>query len=88
MVFSTLVFAQIFNAIAFRSFERVGFELGTFTNPRLLVVMAVTIVLFDLGPFSWKVMGLSLGGGLIPATVLELWKLARRSFIARQAPGS
>lgn len=98
MVFSTLVFAQIFNAIAFRSFERVGFEMGAFTNPRLLVVMAVTIALhlglvalpfanelFDLGPFSWKVMGISVLLGLIPATLLEVWKLVRRPFLARKA---
>jgi Ca2+-transporting ATPase len=91
MVFSTLVFAQIFNAVAFRSFERVSFEMGAFTNPRLLVVMAVTVALhfglvalpwtnhlFDLGPFSWKVMGLSVLLGLVPATALELWKLVRR----------
>ena len=91
MAFSVLVFTQIFNAMAFRSLERVSFEVGVFSNPRLLGVMAVTVALhvglvalpftnalFGLGPFSWTVMGLALGVGLVPATVVELTKLFRR----------
>jgi Ca2+-transporting ATPase len=45
VAFSTLVFSQIFNAFAFRSFDRVGFEVGFFKNPRLLLVMVLTIAL-------------------------------------------
>jgi len=101
MAFSTLVFAQIFNAVAFRSFDRVALEVGLFSNPRLLGVMALTIALhlglvalpftnalFDLGPFSWKVMGISIVLGLVPATFIEVWKLARRPFIPRSRPPS
>jgi Ca2+-transporting ATPase len=101
MAFSTLVFAQIFNAVAFRSFDRVALEVGLFSNPRLLGVMALTIALhlglvalpftnalFDLGPFSWKVMGISMVLGLVPATFIEVWKLARRPFIPRSRPPS
>ena len=101
MAFSTLVFAQIFNAVAFRSFDRVAFEVGLFSNPRLLAVMALTIALhlglvalpftnalFDLGPFSWKVMGISMLLGLVPATFIEVWKLVRRPFIPRSRPPS
>jgi Ca2+-transporting ATPase len=93
VAFSTLVFSQIFNAFAFRSFDRVGFEVGFFKNPRLLLVMVLTIALhlglvalpftnqlFGLGPFSWKLMLICLGLGLVPATVIELWKLIRRPF--------
>ncbi len=98
VAFSTLVFAQIFNAVAFRSFDRLAFEVGFFTNPRLLAVMVLTVALhvglvalpftnelFSLGPFSWKVMGLSLLLGLVPATAVELWKLVRRPFLAKRA---
>ena len=98
LAFSTLVFAQIFNAVAFRSFDRVYFEVGVFTNWRLVAVMVTTIALqfglvalpwtndlFDLGPFSWKVMGIALGLGLVPATVIEVWKLLRRPFVKRSA---
>ncbi|MFT3713365.1 MAG: cation-translocating P-type ATPase [Archangium sp.] len=94
MAFSTLVFAQIFNAFAFRSFDRVSFEVGLFANPRLIAVTVLTVVLqfgvvwlsftndlFNLGPFSWKVMFIALGLGLVPATAIELWKLIRRPFI-------
>ncbi len=91
LAFSTLVYAQIFNALAFRSFTRVSYEVGLFSNPRLLLVMGVTGLLqvglvalpwtnelFELGPFSWTVMGLSVLLGLVPPTLLELWKLLRR----------
>ncbi len=101
MAFSTLVFAQIFNAVAFRSFDRVALEVGLLSNPRLLGVMVLTIALhlglvalpftnalFDLGPFSWKVMGISMVLGLVPATFIEVWKLARRPFIPRSRPPS
>ena len=44
--------------------------------------------LFDLGPFSWKVMGISMVLGLVPATFIEVWKLARRPFIPRSRPPS
>ncbi|MBL8915491.1 MAG: cation-translocating P-type ATPase [Archangium sp.] len=98
MAFSTLVFAQIFNAFAFRSFDRVAFEVGLFANPRLLLVTVLTIALhlgvvalpftndlFNLGPFSWKVMGVSMALGLVPATTIEVWKLVRRPFVGRKS---
>jgi Ca2+-transporting ATPase len=93
MVFSTLVFAQIVNVMGYRSFDKSAWAVGFFTNPRLLAVMGITALLqvglvalpftnelFELGPFSWSVMGTSFVLGLIPVTVLELWKLVTRLF--------
>ena len=97
LAFSTLVFAQIFNVMAFRHLSRVSFEVGLFSNWRLLPMMAATIAvqvgvvafpwsneLMGLGPFSWKVMGISFALGLVPVTVLEVGKLVRRLVSAKR----
>ncbi len=90
VTFSTLVFAQMFAAFSARSPTRTVLQVGFFTNPRLLGVVAVTVLLqlglmafppaarlFGLGPFSWVVVGFSLGVALIPVTVIEVVKLLR-----------
>jgi len=91
LAFNELVFSQMFLVFASRSFGRTHFEIGAFTNRRLLAVVAVTCALqlalvavpftnrlLDLGPFSWSRTALSLGLGLAPVTVLEVWKLLVR----------
>lgn len=89
--FSTLVFAQSFLVFAARHPRRTAFEMGFWSNPRLIVVCLVTCALqvglvawpwsnqlLGLGPFSWQIMGLSATVGLVPVTVLELSKLLFR----------
>ncbi|MER2564093.1 MAG: cation-translocating P-type ATPase [Myxococcaceae bacterium] len=91
VAFSSLVFAQVFNAFGARSFTRTFVEVGSFTNLRLigvvlgtallqvaLLAMPLTQRLFGLGPFSWRVLLLSVGVGLVPITLVELGKLVRR----------
>jgi hypothetical protein len=64
---------------------------GPFSNPRLLAVSAATVLLqlglmafgptrrlFDLGPFSARVVLIGLVAGLAPMVVTEVVKVARR----------
>jgi P-type Ca2+ transporter type 2C len=89
--FAVLVFAQIFNAFAARSLTRTFLSVGPFSNPRLLAVSAATVLLqlglmafgptrrlFDLGPFSARVVLIGLVAGLAPMVVTEVVKVARR----------
>ena len=91
--FSAVVFCQIFNAFSARSLTRTYFELGVRSNPKMLAVTAATAALqlaltalgptqrlFDLGPFSARVVALGVAAGLIPVTVIEVTKLLRRAF--------
>jgi Ca2+-transporting ATPase len=89
--FSTLVFGQVFMALAFRSHSKVLWEVGPFTNVRLLAVVAISILLqlglllipatqrvFQLKTLSpWKEAG-ALLWGLAPISLIELAKLVRR----------
>ena len=101
LAFSTLVFAELFRAFAARSSTRVFWEVGAFTNIRLLAVIGVSVVLqiaihhipaaqaifavVALDASQWAVAGLA---ALIPVTVLEVAKLVRRSvFEAPAASG-
>lgn len=90
VAFSTLVFAQAFLVFASRHALKTNFEIGAFTNPRLIAVCVLTCVLqvalvalpwsnqlLELGPFSWSHLGLSFAAGLVPTTVLELSKIIR-----------
>jgi Ca2+-transporting ATPase len=92
LAFSVLVFGEILRAFAARSPTRLFWEVGPFSNVRLLAVVVVSVVvqiamhhiawtraLFDLGILSWQDCLLSLGLGLIPVTVLEVGKLLVRS---------
>ncbi len=91
LAFSTLVFSQVFVAFAARSTSRVFFEVGVFTNLRLLLIVGVTVLLqlglhhipatqmlFDLQPLSLFDCGLSVGVSLVPVTLVEITKLASR----------
>ncbi len=91
LAFSVLVYAEVLRAFAARSPDRVFFETRIFSNVRLLGVVALTVLvqvgihhvpatqeLFGIGAVSMEDCMLSLGLGMIPVTVLELFKLARR----------
>jgi Ca2+-transporting ATPase len=97
LAFSVLVFGELLRAFAARSPDRLFWETGAFTNLRLLGVVVFSIVLqlglhhlpwtqtlFQLGPLSLSDCVLALGLGLIPVSVLELTKLARR--LVRRGP--
>ena len=91
LVFTTLVFCELFRAFAARSEGRVLFEVGAFTNLRLLAVVGASVLL-QLGLLSWAPsrellglvplgagqLGLCLLLGLVPVTVFELSKWGRR----------
>jgi Ca2+-transporting ATPase len=91
LAFGTLVFCELFRSFAARSRTRLFWELGAFTNLRLLVVVAVSIAgqlalhhlpglraFFQLELLGTQATVTALGLGLIPVTVLELAKLLGR----------
>jgi Ca2+-transporting ATPase len=91
LAFSVIVFAELFRAFAARSPTRLFWEVGAFTNVRLLAVVAVSVAmqlalhqwsvarrLFDLVPLTFGDCALTFGLGLVPVSLLELAKLARR----------
>jgi Ca2+-transporting ATPase len=96
LAFTTLVFGELFRSFASRSSTRLFWEVGAFTNLRLLgVVLASVLVqigihhipalqeLFKIRDLSLEDCALTLALGLIPVTLLELGKLLRR---LRSAP--
>jgi Ca2+-transporting ATPase len=91
LAFSVLVFGELFRAFAARSTTRVFWEVGAFTNVRLLGVVAFSVVMqlgihhipiaqtvFEIGPLSVADCALTLLVALVPVTVIEVAKLARR----------
>jgi len=95
LAFSVIVFAELFRAFASRSTTKVFWEMGAFTNVRLLGVVVISVIvqiaihhlpatqaLFQLGHLSVADCGFSLLAGLVPVTVLELSKLLRRAKVA------
>ena len=91
LAFSVLVFGELFRAFAARSTTRLFWEVGAFTNLRLLGVVVLSVVLqlaihhipaaqavFETGPLSAADCVLTLLVALVPVTVIELSKLARR----------
>ncbi|HET7687869.1 MAG TPA: cation-translocating P-type ATPase [Candidatus Macondimonas sp.] len=91
LAFATLVFGELFRAFAARSPTRLFFEVGVFTNLRLLGVVSLSMLLqigihhvpvtqdiFQIGALSLADCGLTLLLGLLPVTVLELAKIVRR----------
>jgi Ca2+-transporting ATPase len=91
LAFSVLVFGELFRSFASRSTTRLFWEVGAFGNlPLLAVVVASTLLqltihqlpptqaLFQIHALSVFDCALTLGAGLVPVTVLELIKLARR----------
>ena len=97
LAFTTLVFAELFRSFAARSPSRIFWEVGAFTNLRLLVVVLVSTLLqlglphipaaaelFALEPLSPGDLALALGLGLIPVSTLEIVKLLRRLRLRRE----
>ncbi|MBC7173885.1 MAG: HAD-IC family P-type ATPase, partial [Polyangiaceae bacterium] len=100
LAFSTLVFGELFRSFAARSSTRTFWEMGPFTNVRLVAVVAITALLqigihhvpfaqelFDIGDISLRDCILSVSLGLVPVTILELSKLVRRALASRSKPG-
>jgi Ca2+-transporting ATPase len=92
--FSALVFSELFRAFAARSSRLLYWQVGAFSNVPLLAVVAasallqvtlsyvpVTRELFDLQLLSAADTFCCLALGLIPVSVVELAKLARRAFL-------
>ncbi len=93
LAFSTLVFAELFRAFAFRSPRKVLFEVGAFTNLLLVGVVAVSAAvqvalyhvpivafLLHLRPIGARDHMIAVGLGLVPVTVIEVMKLLRRAW--------
>jgi Ca2+-transporting ATPase len=91
LAFSSLVFGELFRAFSARSATRLLWEVGVFTNLRLLAVVLLSGALqfaIHYFPATRELFGvaaptlehglLAMGLGLIPVTVIELAKLARR----------
>jgi Ca2+-transporting ATPase len=91
LTFTVIVFAELFRAFAARSADRVLWEVGVFTNLRLLAAVGLSVAaqlallaipatqrLFQLGQLRPTDVAVALGLGLIPVTVLEVSKLVRR----------
>jgi Ca2+-transporting ATPase len=89
--FSTLVFGVVFRALASRSPKFIYFEVDPRTNLRLLAVVALSAALqiailytpaaaalFGVVPLSLSLLALAVLLGLVPVTLVELSKLARR----------
>jgi len=99
LAFSTLVFGQIFMALAFRSQSKLLWEIGAFTNLRLLAVVVLSMLLqigllmipatqrvFQITPLSPLADAGALLWGLAPVSLLELAKLFRRARSRQQGP--
>jgi Ca2+-transporting ATPase len=91
LAFASLVFGQLFLSFAARSPSRLFWEVGAFTNLRLLAVVALSAVLqlgihhvpaagslFQVQALSGAGWALALLLGIVPVTVIELAKLGRR----------
>jgi Ca2+-transporting ATPase len=91
LAFSVLVFGELFRAFAARSTTHLFWEVGAFTNLRLLSVVVLSVLLqlgihhlpaaqrvFDLEPLSVTDCAVTLIVALIPVTAIELAKLMRR----------
>jgi Ca2+-transporting ATPase len=91
LAFSVLVFGELFRAFAARSTTRVFWEVGAFTNMRLLGVVVFSVLLqlgihhiplaqamFEIGPLSAADCLLTLLVASGPVSVIEVGKLVRR----------
>jgi P-type Ca2+ transporter type 2C len=91
LAFSVLVFGELFRAFAARSTNRVFWEVGAFTNVRLLAVVVFSALMqlgihhipaaqavFEIGPLSAADCLLTLLVASGPVTVIEVGKLVRR----------
>jgi Ca2+-transporting ATPase len=91
LAFSVLVFGELFRAFAARSTTHVFWEVGAFTNVRLLGVVVFSVLIqlgihhipaaqavFEIGPLSAADCALTVLVALGPVTVIEVAKLVRR----------
>jgi P-type Ca2+ transporter type 2C len=91
MAFTTLVFSEIFRVLAARSPGRLFWEVGAFTNLKLIAVVAAsvllqiglmavpaTVQLFALSTFTPAHIAIAIALGLVPVSAWEVAKLARR----------
>ena len=98
LAFTTLVFGELLRAFAARSPDRLFWEVGVWTNLRLLAVVMTSVALqlaihhvpfaqrlFQISGISLADCALSLLLGLVPVTAIELGKLVRRA--RRRAAG-
>ena len=98
LAFSTIVLAELFRVFSARSPTRVLWQLGAFSNWRLLAVVLLQVALqvaLHHVPMTRELFGLTiptpseillvLGSSLLPVSALELWKLARRQRPGRAA---
>ncbi|MFM1871924.1 MAG: hypothetical protein RL398_1346 [Planctomycetota bacterium] len=96
MALNSLVVSQLLLAFAFRSRTQTALRLGLSTNPHLLVcatlaaALQATVVLvpalrtlLGLTSLSLGQWALTVGGGLIPVTLVETWKVLRTSATKR-----
>jgi Ca2+-transporting ATPase len=87
--FSTIVFCELFRALAARSTRRLYWQVGAFTNLPLLAIVLLSVLiqatlphlpvlrdLFDLHSMTGARTLHALGLGLVPVTAVELAKLA------------
>lgn len=94
--FTVLVFAELFRAFSARSVNKIFWEVGAFSNLRLLGTIFLSLLLqimlhhiplfqnlFKTQNLSAEKFLLSLGLGLIPVSVLEIMKLIKRAFAPR-----
>jgi len=92
LAFSALVFGELFRAFAARSTTRTFWEVGAFTNLRLLAVVLVSVFVqlgihhipatqrfFEIGALSLADCALTVLVGLCPVTIIEVLKLVRRA---------
>jgi Ca2+-transporting ATPase len=92
LAFATLVFGHVFMTLAFRSRTKVLWELGPFSNLRLVAVVALSALLqvgllavpaaqrlFQLAELSLADGARTVLWGLVPVSLFELGKLARRA---------
>jgi Ca2+-transporting ATPase len=94
MLFTSIAFMQIGQALASRSNVLSLFELGVFSNPTLLVMVILTIVLqllaiylpffddfFQITPLSIIQLLVCIGAGILTFFLIELqkWLIARRN---------
>lgn len=91
LAFSVLALGELFRACAARSTTRVFWEVGAFTNVRLLAVVVFSVLMqlgihhipaaqavFEIGPLSAADCLLTLLVASGPVTVIEVGKLVRR----------
>ena len=91
LAFSVLVFGELFRAFSARSTTRLFWEVGVFTNVRLLVVILFSVLLqialhhiplaqatLDIGPLSAADCALTMAVAVVPVALIELSKVVRR----------